>query len=181
MTRLADKIERFRELDALRSSDGLTGEQEQQWNSLKDWLERVWAQDDSLPPSSRRDTLRVPTRLEVSFHDAHGFERAYLRNISEGGVYFASDRDLRMGDRFNLSIVVEEPPSTIELPVEVVWVNRNPSPQSGLDPGVGVAWLELSPEQKKSIKAMVHHALQAAAEADRSKKSTAPPPKPPSS
>ncbi len=176
MSRLADKIERFRELDMRRSAVGLTDEEQREWVSITNWLERFWAQDrDSLPPSSRRDSLRVPSRLEVSFTDARGFERAYLRNISEGGVYFASERDLRMGDRFVLGIAIAEPAQVLELPVEVVWVNRTPSPQSGLDPGVGVAWLELSPEQKAAIKSLVHMALKAAADADRARPSAGPP------
>jgi uncharacterized protein (TIGR02266 family) len=101
----------------------------------------------------------VPTRLEVRFEDARGFERAYLRNISEGGVYVATSRDMRMGDRFQLSVTVEEPAQRLELAVEVVWVNRTPSPSSGLEPGVGVAWLALSQEEKRAIKAIVHRAL----------------------
>jgi hypothetical protein len=46
-------------------------------------------------------------------------------------------------------------------------VNRTPSPGSGLDPGVGVAWRDLPPREKLAIKAMVHRALDAMADPGR--------------
>jgi uncharacterized protein (TIGR02266 family) len=101
----------------------------------------------------------VPASLEITFEDAGVFARAYLRNISEGGVYFETDRPLKMRDRFHLAIVVKEPAAELSLPVEVVWVNTTPSPGSGLGPGVGVAWIDLSPENKAAIKSIVHASL----------------------
>ncbi len=171
MSRLADKIDAFRVLDEKREKDGLDHLEEERWLGLKDWLERAWAaeSESTLPPSSRRSSLRVPMRLEIEFVDARGFERAYLRNISSGGVYIATKRDLRMGDRFHLHLTVDEPSLELELPVEVVWENRTPSPQSGLEPGVGVCWLDLKPEQKAAIKVVVRQALEQAAAAERAK------------
>jgi uncharacterized protein (TIGR02266 family) len=156
---LSDVIALFKRLDAQRGSAGLDADEQREWLHAKELIERQSAPGAQMPPSSRRRSLRVPTRLEVRFEDARGFERAYLRNISEGGVYVATSRDMRMGDRFQLSLTVEEPAQRLELAVEVVWVNRTPSPSSGLEPGVGVAWLALSPEEKRAIKAIVHRAL----------------------
>jgi uncharacterized protein (TIGR02266 family) len=164
---LQEKITLFKRLDAKRAGEGLSDEEESLWLATKEWIERFTAAGEELPPSSRRSSLRVPSHLAVTFQDAHGFARAYLRNISEGGVYVATDRDLRMRDRFRLTIVVEKPAESIELPVEVVWVNRTPSPGSGLEPGVGVAWLELPQKEKLAIKGMVHRALDAMAAAGR--------------
>jgi uncharacterized protein (TIGR02266 family) len=153
---LKEAITVFKRLDEKRE-EGLTEEEERSWNAAKETIERH--SSDPMPPSSRRRALRVPSELEVTFEDARGFQRAYLRNISEGGVYVATELDLRMRDRFQLRILVRDPDETIELPVEVVWVNRTPSPSSGLAPGVGVAWLELQPEKKLAIKRIIHSAL----------------------
>jgi uncharacterized protein (TIGR02266 family) len=171
VTKLADKIDLFRQLDDKREKGGLDALEEERWLGLKDWLERAWAaeSESQLPPSSRRSSLRVPLHLEIEFKDARGFERAYLRNISTGGVYIATQRDLRMGDRFHLNLTVDEPYLELELPVEVVWENRKPSPQSGLEPGVGVCWIAVTPEQKAAIKQVVRQALADAAAADRAK------------
>jgi uncharacterized protein (TIGR02266 family) len=163
MSELQGKIALFKQLDRKRAEQGLTEDEEQQWALAKEWIERFAAQGEELPPSSRRSSLRVPSQLAVTFQDARGFAKAYLRNISEGGVYVATERDLRMRDRFRLTIAVQATGESIELPVEVVWVNRTPSPGSGLEPGVGVAWLELPPREKMAIKAMVHRALDAMA------------------
>jgi uncharacterized protein (TIGR02266 family) len=181
---VVERIERYRELEEKSERGELTSDEENELEAITNWLEAFWARDsippaslrntlqdwppasaprDSQPSSTRRESLRVPSRLEVRFVDAHKFERAYLRNISEGGVYVATDRDLRMGDRFRVTLVIEEPKQELDLAVEVVWVNKNPSEESGVDPGVGVCWLEPSPEQKLAIKAVIRHALDAVA------------------
>ena len=153
---LEEAIALFKRLDQKRE-EGLTEAEERAWNEAKETIERH--SSEPMPPSSRRRALRVPSELEVTFEDARGFQRAYLRNISEGGVYVTTEVDLRMRDRFQLRIVVRDPPETIELRVEVVWVNRTPSPSSGLAPGVGVAWLELPQDKKLIIKRLIHRAL----------------------
>ncbi len=95
----------------------------------------------------------------MTFEDSEGFRSAYLRNISEGGVYVESGSTFKMGNRFLLKMVLENPALVIEQNVQVVWVNANPSPGSGLEPGVGVAFLNLPAASKKMIKAIVHNRL----------------------
>jgi len=99
--------------------------------------------------------------MAISFQTAGAFYQAYLRNISEGGVYIATTHDLRMGDRFTLTFGLDDGGEQLTLRVEVVWVNKRPSPGSGLDPGVGVAWLDLTANDKSVIKGVVHRALDA--------------------
>ena len=60
-----------------------------------DEMERL-AGGEERPPSSRRRSLRVPTDMAVTFDDAQGFARAYLRNISDGGVYIETTLPLKM-------------------------------------------------------------------------------------
>ena len=103
--------------------------------------------------------------MAISFGSAGDFYKAYLRNISEGGVYIATQEDLRMGDRFVLTVTVGDGDEQVTLNVEVVWGNKQPSPGSGLDPGVGVAWLDLTPDKKALIKRVVHRALDEVGEA----------------
>ncbi len=154
---LADKVEGFIALDDVRLAKGLSEEQQREWLTLKADIEKTATPE--APASSRRASLRVPFDLEVTFEDARGFSRAYLRNISEGGVYVETERELKMGARFRLRVVVESEDELLDLDVEVVWVNAAPSPGSGLNRGVGVAWLSLSPEHKQTIKGIVHRAL----------------------
>ncbi len=148
----------FKQLDLKRSRIGLTPAEEQQWVQLKDAIEHATSSEEC-PPSSQRASIRVPTAYEATFEDPDGFRKAYLRNISEGGVYVESGTQFKMGDRFQLKMVVENPPVTIEQHVQVVWVNANPSPGSGLEPGVGVAFLDLPADKKLQIKAIVHNRL----------------------
>ncbi|MBW2454502.1 MAG: PilZ domain-containing protein [Deltaproteobacteria bacterium] len=156
---ISQKVELFKRLDDERALGALSPEGEVLWQELREELELSAAPSEDIPPSSRRFAVRVPAQLDVSFEDARGFNKAYLRNISEGGVYVESDLPLEMGHRFQLTIQVTQPQKTLELPVEVVWVNRNPTESSGLKGGVGVAFLDLDPAHKQEIKALIHHAL----------------------
>jgi len=161
---LVQTISLFKGLDDKRVREGLTPPEQERWFTLKDVIEQEVFPDSAPPPSSRRDSLRVPTMMDVTFEDARGFEQAYLRNISEGGVYLETRRPLPLGTRFELAITIADSGEKLALKVEVVWVNGNPSPSSGLKPGVGVAWLDLPREDKGAIKAIVHRALDEAAE-----------------
>ncbi len=156
---LVQTIAAFKRLDDKRVREGLTPPEQDRWFALKGVIEQEVFPDSAPPPSSRRDSLRVPTAIDVTFEDARGFEKAYLRNISEGGVYLETSRPLPMGTRFDLSIRIADSGEQVRLRVEVVWVNANPSPSSGLQPGVGVAWLDLPADDKVAIKAIVHRAL----------------------
>jgi uncharacterized protein (TIGR02266 family) len=151
-------VERYKELDIKRERHGLGHDDEQEWLRLKEAIEHA-AAGPACPPSSRRRDMRVPADLEVTFADRRGFQHAYLRNISEGGVYVETDKPLKLRDRFDLRIVVASPATELELRVEVVWVNRQPSPSSGLLPGVGVAFLDLPPDKKATIKSLIHRTL----------------------
>jgi uncharacterized protein (TIGR02266 family) len=161
-------IKLFKELDEKRAQRGLTEAEHAQWFECKEVIERFLSEGEDLPPSSRRSTLRVPSHMAISFENAGAFYKAYLRNISEGGVYIATEQDLRMGDRFHLTVALEDGGEQVTLKVEVVWVNKQPSPGSGLEPGVGVAWLDLSPDKKAQIKRVVHRALDEVSAADGS-------------
>jgi uncharacterized protein (TIGR02266 family) len=158
---LADWVARFKALDLARGR-GLSAAEAREWLRLKEAIEHATSCEEC-PPSSQRASLRVPTSFEARFEDPNGFRQAYLRNISEGGVYIESGDRFEMGDRFVLHLVVEDPPIAIAQRVQVVWVNVNPSPGSGLEPGVGVAFLDLSPDKKRQIKAIVHNRLDALA------------------
>lgn len=165
---LSSWVATFKQLDLKRERIGLTISEERQWVQLKDAIEHATS-SEKCPPSSQRRSIRVPTDYVATFDDPDGFRDAYLRNISEGGVYIESGTRFEMGDRFVLRMVVEDPPVSIEQHVQVVWVNANPSPGSGLEPGVGVAFLDLPADKKMKIKAIVHNRLdELAAQSQRS-------------
>ena len=65
----------------------------------------------------------------------------------------------KMGDRFTLNMVLQHPSIAIEQAVQVVWVNAKPSAGSGLQAGVGVAFVDLGEERRLQIKAIVHNRL----------------------
>jgi uncharacterized protein (TIGR02266 family) len=151
-------VAEFKAIDQQRGERDLSVEEARRYVELKELLENRTSSDHG-PPSSARASLRVPIAYEAKFDNADGFRNAYLRNISEGGVYIESGDAFAMGDRFVLRITLESPKVALDQRVQVVWVNQRPSPDSGLEAGVGVAFLDLTPETKMQIKAIVHNRL----------------------
>lgn len=155
---LSTWVAEFKELDLKRSRASLGVEEARRWVELKDAIEHATS-SEKCPPSSQRHSIRVPADFVVTFENPDGFRKAYLRNISEGGVYVESGDTFEMGDRFVLRMSMQNPKIDIDQKVQVVWVNANPSPGSGLEPGVGVAFLDLPADKKLTIKAIVHNRL----------------------
>jgi len=177
---LLAKVARFKELDRTRLEGPLEPEAQREWLELKAEIGHELFGTDPPAPDVEQEpiTLRlsnasgVSSHMEATFPDVAGFQRAYLRNVSEGGVYVETTRLLDVGTRFRLRVRVEQIDQTLNLPVEVVWTNRAPSDESGLRPGVGVAFLDLTPEQQRAIQKVVHWAL------DQEVASSRPPPRP---
>ncbi len=154
---LQELVEEFKKLDNMLSEGKLTEADEDRWVILKHRIEQLTV--PGIVPSSRDAPLVAQVDLEVSFEDARGFGKSYLRHISEGGVYVEMEPVLEMGTRFRLGIRIGAPQASLKLDVQVVWVNPEPSEDSGLKPGVGVAWLDLPADKKAIIKGIVHGAL----------------------
>jgi len=152
-------ITAFKQLDEKRVTEGLSDKEEADWLAAKQAIEGAWGVEEPAPSSGRLRDEGSPSELEVTFEHAGDFARAYLRNTADGGVYVNTDKLFDMGDRFNLRVSVDDPTARFEMNVQVVWVNRTPSAGSGLEPGVGVAWLDMTPDKKNLIKSIVYGVL----------------------
>ena len=100
-------------------------------------------------------TPRAPRVDYVVQVDVGGYNHFFtgfsgeVRNVSKGGLFIATEGEPpAVGTRFKVSFVL--PPSVpIEGQVEVRW--RRPKPQGDLPPGVGVMFLDLTPEAEEAI------------------------------
>lgn len=158
---ILEKVIQFKKLDKKRSlGGGLTEMEEDRWRHLKHEVsQKLCGVHDSFAQENTRNELRVPTSLVVSFHDENAFRKAYISNISGGGLYVETEELLALHSELDLEIGVSEWDRVLKVRGKVVWVNSNPQETMSLKRGVGVKFLELSKEATETIRLLVHQAI----------------------
>ncbi len=97
--------------------------------------------DETLPvPGERRSEGRVPIETEVTLESDSQFFTGLTGNLSTGGVFVATYRQLTIGCGVLMTLTL--PDGELRVKGTVRW-SRDTS--SGASPGVGVAFDELAP------------------------------------
>ncbi|HEY0838707.1 MAG TPA: PilZ domain-containing protein, partial [Vulgatibacter sp.] len=105
------------------------------------------------PPEIRHET-RVPTRLAASIDTGVGVGHALIQDISRGGVFVATENLPPVGTGVELRIDLPGIRDGVQVAAEVVRVVE----ATGVgdeQPGVGLAFQDLSPEVRELIEAFV--------------------------
>ena len=102
----------------------------------------------------RRDP-RIPLVLRVDYPATPEFFRDATENLSAGGIFIRSDRDLAPGERVTLQIGFPGLLTPIEVEVEVV---RHRLANAGEPPGVAVRIPEDRAEDRARVARLVHAA-----------------------
>jgi len=152
---------RFREyvrLDKLRRDTGLSPAELHRWEALKGFLSSHFSPDRPKGVPDTRESVRVPTRVKVSFASDHELQRCLMTKLSRGGVFVQTDHPLEIGSRFTLTLHVEAPRREISVPVEVVSVGIGPAFARNKQ-GMGLRFLEMSPETEKQLRELYESAV----------------------
>jgi len=110
------------------------------------------------PGIARRVHARVTVDLEVDYKSADNFLFAYITDISAMGIFVQTNNPEPEGTRLNLCF--RTPPELggkpMELEGEVIWVNHHrPNDSSGRNPGMGIRFVDLTPQQRDEVMRMV--------------------------
>lgn len=102
----------------------------------------------------RRQHERFDTSISVDYSSGETFLFSYIQNISEMGIFIRSDDPFPVGTVLQLRFAPQgqEP---ISLSGEVTWVNPYRPFGDNLNPGMGVSFLELTPELRERIVELV--------------------------
>lgn len=112
----------------------------------------------SMPPDGheRRSFLRVDVaNWEVDCNDGENFLYSYITNISEMGIFIHSQSppDIDRPVRLRFAAPGEEP---FSLEGNVAWINPFRPDGENLNPGFGVRFANLAPDQRERLVALVH-------------------------
>jgi type IV pilus assembly protein PilZ len=98
----------------------------------------------------RRQFERVLVDLEVDYRCEDTFLFAYITDISLMGIFIQTKAPEPEGTRLNLRL------ADLELEGMVIWVNAyRPGDRENLNPGMGVKFVDLLPEQRERLTQLV--------------------------
>jgi type IV pilus assembly protein PilZ len=99
----------------------------------------------------RRVHTRVTVDIEVDYKSADNFLFAYITDISAMGIFIRTNAPEPPGTKLNLSFAPAGGPR-LNLEGRVMWVNPfRPGSYDNINPGMGVQFVDLNPEQREQI------------------------------
>jgi len=107
-----------------------------------------------LSPHERREHQRFETAIAVDYASGDTFLFAYLQNISEMGIFIRTDHPARVGTRLRLRFNVDDG-EPLTLDGEVTWINPLRDTGDNLNPGMGVRFIELTPDKREHVVGLV--------------------------
>ena len=112
----------------------------------------------SVPPDGleRRSFLRVDVaNWEVDCNDGDNFLYSFITNISEMGIFINSRTppDLDRPVRLRFTVPVQD---AMDLEGVVAWINPYRPSGENLNPGFGVRFVNLAPDQRERLVDLVH-------------------------
>ena len=157
------QFRQFLYLDRKRAAEGLSPSELRRWLKLKRILNQKFSPNTSYERAERRESVRVPVRLRVSFTNLGELGASLMTNLSRGGVFIATDQPAEIGTRLELRLHIEDTGEEINVPGEVVSQNMGPNFESGQS-GMGLRFLEMKPEVARKVEALYERKLKEAAE-----------------
>jgi len=113
------------------------------------------ADDNDSSGADRREHERFETSIAVDYASGDTFLFAYLQNISEMGIFIRTDHPLSVGTRMRLRFQTDEKEEPLTLQGEVTWINPYKSDGDNLNPGMGVRFVDLTPDTREQVVAIV--------------------------
>jgi len=140
----------FMHLDRKRIGEGLTPLEYQRWRALSFELGTRFSKGPPKSGSERRESVRVPTRLKVSFESPDAVSQALMTNLSRGGLFVNTAFPAEPGTRLELKLLIESTGETLQVPVEVVSNNVGEGFMTG-QLGMGVRFLPMPHDLRKQL------------------------------
>ena len=104
------------------------------------------------PPASEcRSFERIDVEWSVDCETEETFLYASITNISEMGIFVATHEPLEVGTRLTLRFAMPGEESPYILLGQVAWVNPIRMLSDNPNPGMGIRFVDLSPESRERI------------------------------
>ena len=108
--------------------------------------------ESTTDPRLRRKSTRTPKVLALSFKSKAGFIKAFSENISTGGMFITTTKPLAKGETFILKLKLPDDPETLKIDCKVSWNSTKTSDPVKQPLGMGIKFIEISPEDQHRLK-----------------------------
>jgi uncharacterized protein (TIGR02266 family) len=112
------------------------------------------ASDQGPAGGERRTSEPFAAELNIDGSSGDHFLFSYIKNISEMGIFIRSDAPAAVGTALRLRFSIPGEPA-LELSGVVTWINPVRPDGLNLNPGMGVHFRDLTPEQRERLVAVV--------------------------
>ncbi len=106
-------------------------------------------------PADRRQEPRYAVAVAVTLESEHNFYTGLTSDLSGGGLFVATHLIRPVGERIQLRLTLPNYREPIDAVTEVRWVRSTALPGGGGEAGMGLQFLQLSPQAKDAIKAFL--------------------------
>ena len=111
--------------------------------------------DAPIADSERRSTRRVEVSWAVDCETEDTFLFAWITNISAMGIFVQTDKPLEAGTTMRLRFTPKEGEPAFEMTGCVQWINPVKPFGENLNPGMGILFIDLTPEERERLVATV--------------------------
>ncbi len=109
-----------------------------------------------MPPApERRQAPRYTVSVEVTLNSEHNFFTGLTQDLSKSGVFIATPTLCPIGARVQVRLKLPTSTTPIDALTEVRWVRHHDLPGGGGKAGVGLMFLQMSPQAKQAVLAFL--------------------------
>lgn len=105
--------------------------------------------------SRRAARLPVTVEVHVTATSDHNFYTGFTSNISEGGIFVATNDLCAIGSLLDFTFTLEPDPKPITIRGIVRWVREDTQFTAGSHPGMGVQFVDLDEASQERVNAFI--------------------------
>ena len=166
---IARVFREYSQLEKKHADGGLAPNELARWTACKAVLAKRLTPGASEEIVNQRASVRVPTRIGLSFASVGQVRQCLMTDLSRGGVFIRTDRPVDMGTRLELNIRISDKDTIIKVQAEVVTHNVGPN-FATQERGMGLRFLDMDPDTEKQIEELYESSVRNAAGHDLSGK-----------
>lgn len=102
-------------------------------------------------PRREEERARTRTKIRISFKKASDFFRAYIGNLSGGGLFIKTTKSLPVGTLSDLEFTLPDSNQVIRTTGEVAWIRSKDESSENKPTGMGIQFIDMNPENKKLL------------------------------
>ncbi len=155
-------LREYARLEKKRAHGELTPEELARWTACNSVLAKRLTPGVREELASQRKSLRVVTRLGLSFSDVGELRQCLMTDLSRGGLFIRTDRPVDLGTRIELTIRIGDKDRIVKVRAEVV-NNIGPNCRTH-ERGMGLRFLDMDEDTEKQIGELYEYSLRHASE-----------------